>query len=137
MADDAIEVEFQQTADDIIAFNLVVPRAPKPPPTGNIFQAIKTTFIVFLLLAALHFVVPNLSGKYVVIFFAGFSVCSFFLLFICVAGRGRQISTTVKSMLATGENILLFSWRKVLINKNFIFVLFLTNKKIFKKFIKK
>lgn len=120
MADDAIEVEFQQTADDIIAFNLVVPRAPKPQPTGNVFQALKMTFIVFLLLAAWHFVVPNESGKCAVFFLAGFVACSFFLLFMCVVGRRRQVSATVKNMLATGENILLLSWRKVLVNNDFI-----------------
>lgn len=120
MAGDAVEVEFQQTPEDVIAFNLVVPRAPRPASTGNLFKAIKMIIIISLLLVGLHFFIPLGSGKYIVTFFAGFGVCSFYLLFMCVVGRGRQVSTAVKNMLELGENRLLFAKRKVVVKADFI-----------------
>lgn len=103
MAGDAIEVEYQLTVDDLVAFNRTVAIDNKSDSVGFSFVQFRGPIIVALLLIALCFVVPP-KGVIAVWFISGFLTCSLFILMVAFVLRARSFNFCFKRMLVS-ENI--------------------------------
>ncbi|MCL4677649.1 MAG: YcxB family protein [Alphaproteobacteria bacterium] len=114
MADDAIEVEFELTVDDLVAFNRTVANDNKSLPIGLSFAQFRGPIIVAFLLIAMCFVAPP-RGVIFVQFLSGFLTCGLFIACMVFVLRGRSLRLCFKKMLVS-EN---YSKRKVIINSAF------------------
>ncbi|MBK6895044.1 MAG: YcxB family protein [Alphaproteobacteria bacterium] len=115
MAGDAVEVEFQLTVDDLVAFNRNVAIDNKSDSVGFSFVQFRGPIIVALLLLGFCFVLPQ-KGLIAVQFISGFLTCALFILMVTFVLRQRSFKLHFKKMLIS-DNI---SKRKLIIDSEFV-----------------